>query len=403
LFVGGLVTACGGGEAPRQIATPVAEETTVWRSVDPPAAPGALAPSLKIIAGHVTLSWLEPLAEDRHRLIFSRFGDAGWTAPVEVVEGGDFFANWADLPAVTESGDGSLVAHWLAKTGEETYAYSIFLARSRDGGASWSELGQLNDDDTSTEHGFVSYVKEEDGLRAFWLDGREMAAGGDMTLRTAWIGESVSASQVLDPRVCECCSTDAVGSAAGALVVYRDRGDEETRDVTRLIGAADEWTAPAVVAADGWKLLGCPVNGPAVDAQGEQAALAWFTGADEAPRVQAALSTDGGHSFGSPVVVDPDEPAGRVDVVLDGQGGAVVSWLAVTPAGASVRLRWVSADGRQGEPIEVAITTAARASGFPRLALLGGSLYLVWVDTGPADGQRLRALAMPLERLPRPA
>ena len=372
------------------------------RAIDPPAAAGALAPNLAAAGGDPVLSWLEPLAGERHRLLVSRLEETGWTAPAVVAEGGGFFANWADLPAVAESGDGSLVAHWLARTGDETYAYSPFLARSIDGGASWSELGRLNDDGTLTEHGFVSYAVEGDALRAFWLDGRRMPGGGPMDLRTALIGDAVGASELLDERVCDCCSTDAAVAGETTLVVYRDRGASEVRDISRLLRGPGGGSEPRSVANDGWVIHGCPVNGPAVDADGAMAVVAWFTAAEESPRVQLAFSRDDGASFGPPALIDGEAPLGRVDVVLDGAGGAVVSWLAQAEEGGVVRLRRVGTDGGLGEPIDVAATGAARASGFPRLLRLGKTLYLAWVDTAPAEGQRLRARRLPLERLPAP-
>ncbi|MFQ5350238.1 MAG: hypothetical protein ACE5EG_07345 [Thermoanaerobaculia bacterium] len=395
----------GCGEAERDAAPggPLPPQSAaVLRQIDPPAGPGALAPNLALTAGGPLLSWLEPTAEGHHRLLTARFDGRDWEAPVVVTEGEGFFANWADLPAAAESGDGSLVAHWLAKTAADAYAYSIFLARSVDGGGTWTELGRLNDDDTPTEHGFVSYAAEADGLRAFWLDGREMGSGGPMGLRTALISETVGASELLDERVCECCSTDATPGPHGSLVVYRDRGDGEVRDISVVRGSADAWSAPAPTVADGWRIAGCPVNGPAVDAAGQVAAVAWFTAAGEAPRVQAAFSADGGATFGPVVLIDADSPHGRVDLVLDGGDGAIVSWLAAAGEAATVSLRRVRTDGAQGEALEVATTGAARASGFPRLVRRGEALYLAWVDTLPAEGQRIRARMVPVGGVPSP-
>ena len=76
-------------------------------------------------------------------------------------------------------------------------------------------------------------------------------------------------------------------------------------------------TEPATAVSDGWMIAGCPVNGPALDADGERVALAWFTAAGEAPRVQLAFSTDGGATFEEARTIDADAPAGRVDVVLE--------------------------------------------------------------------------------------
>jgi len=75
---------------------------------------------------------------------------------------------------------------------------------------------------------------------------------------------------------------------------------------------AQGWSAPSPVHADGWKVPGCPVNGPAVAASGRRVAVAWYTYADERPRVRLAFSDDAGARFGAPVEVDgPWEAASR--------------------------------------------------------------------------------------------
>ncbi len=406
VLVAWLAAGCGGAPVPppaAEQAGPV--ELTAGRQLDPPAAAGALAPNLLLVGERLYASWLEPAelgGGPGHRLQVAWLDGDEWSPPRTVAEGDNFFANWADIPALAAGADGSLVVHWLAKTAEPVYAYSIFLARSLDGGASWSPLGRLNDDDTATEHGFVSYAVDRDGLRAFWLDGREMEAGGAMTLRTALVGDTVGEREVLDERVCECCSTDAVTTAAGPLVVYRDRSAEEVRDVAVVRRTGDGWSEPALPFDDGWTIAGCPVNGPEAAAADGTVATAWFTGAGETPRVQVAFSTDAGASFGPPRAIDSYKPLGRVDLVLDGAGGAVVSWLASPGDAGSVRLRRVLADGRMGEMLAVAATGASRKSGFPRLVRSDGTLFLAWVDTLPEDGQRIRLRAVPLSAVPVP-
>lgn len=389
-----------------------AGEAAAVRPLDPPAAPGAMAPRLTPAGEGLLLTWIEPVAapgtpgtvegESGHRLRFSRLsgGKAGetWSEPVTVAEGTDFFANWADFPGAVEAADGTLWAHWLAKTGPETYAYSIFLARSEDGGATWAPAGVLHDDGLQAEHGFVSWLPGEGGAaRAFWLDGREMPGGGPMTLRAGTVTPAGIDSERIDAKVCDCCQTDAAMTSSGPVVVYRDRSDQEIRDIYILRRAADGgWTEPAPVHRDGWKIPGCPVNGPAVSAQGERVAVAWFTAAEPTPRVLAAFSDDGGASFGEPVVVDGERPLGRVDVELVEGGGAVVSWLAVDAKkgdGAAVKLRRVAPGGAAGEPVTLAATSAARSSGFPRMARRGGDLVLVWVEGGEVSN--LRGVAIP--------
>jgi hypothetical protein len=407
---------------------PASPAVAGWRESAPEVAPGAaMAPNFGTARDGVLLTWLEKLPAGGHALRFSRRRAGGaaatsnaaagaattsgaaagaaarWTPPVTIAAGTDFFANWADFPAVAEAADGSLVAHWLAKTGGDTYAYGIHLARSTDGGATWKAIGLLHDDGIPAEHGFVSFVPEGQGLRAFWLDGRDTPGGGAMALRTAVISAAatVGRSEVIDRRVCDCCQTGAAVGAAGPVVVYRDRSDAEIRDMSIVRRLDMGWSAPATVHADNWKIPGCPVNGPSVAAAGKRVAVAWFTDAQPGARVQAVFSEDGGRSFGAPTLIDGERPMGRVGLQLAGPDGndAVVVWLAMTGDRAEVRLRRLGADGNAGAPVVLAATTAARSSGVPRIALAGDELWAVWVEDG--DAARLRVGSLPLAKLPR--
>ncbi|MEE8524382.1 MAG: sialidase family protein [Thermoanaerobaculia bacterium] len=358
------------------------------RSVDPPSGPGAMAPELAASDGGALLTWLEP-TDDGHVLYLAELQGRQWTAAGRIATGDAFFANWADRPTVAEAADGSRFAHWLWKLGADTYAYGAELARSGDGGATWEPLGLLHDDASASEHGFVSYAPLADGgLQAFWLDGREMPGGGAMQLRSVRLGASApGASTLLDERVCECCDTSAATTAAGPLVVYRDRGPSEVRDVAVVRATGEGWSEPVVIHADGWQIHGCPVNGPAVAADGNRVAVAWFTAAPRA-RVAVVFSDDAGASFGAPAVVDDGDPLGRVDVALDARGRALVSWMGSTDDGAEIRWRRVERDGDVGPVGVVAATTAKRSAGVPRMLRRGDELLFAWVED--AEPSRLR-------------
>lgn len=362
-----------------------AEGVLAVELVEVPAKPGSLAPNWSVdTGGALLLTWLEPdsaAQPTRHSLQKARFNGAEFGAAQELAAGSDFFANWADLPAVAIGGDGVPVAHWLEKLGEATYAYGAQLVA----GPSWEPQGLLHDDASPTEHGFVSFVPIDDGIQAFWLDGRSMAGEppGSMELRTARLEGGVpSASELLDPRVCECCATDATLTSLGPLVVYRDRSEREIRDISVVRATPAGWSEPATVATDGWQIEGCPVNGPAVAAAGAQVAVAWFTAAAEQPKVRIAFSKDAGQTFGAPFEVEAGRPLGRVDLVLDEQGVASLVWLETVADEAEIRLARFTAAG-QAAPNRILVrTSAARRSGFPRLARLGDDLVLAWVEVG---------------------
>jgi hypothetical protein len=349
-----------------------------------------MAPYLAADGEDLLLSWLEP----SYRLLVARLHEGAWSAPAVIAEGSDFFANWADVPKVAVAGDGTMWAHWLAKLGEETYAYGIFLASSGDGGVTWQPRGTLHDDRTPTEHGFVAYAPEGDGLRAVWLDGRAMLDDGPMALRSTVLGENMAPSEVLDDRVCECCPAELAATPAGAVAFYRDRSPDEVRDMGVVRLSAAGWTAPEILHPDGWEIPGCPVNGPAADARGDELAVAWFTAADQRPRVQIAFSGDAGATFSAPLLVDGESPLGRVDLAMAGGGEAWVSWLAVAGDVAAVRIARVGTSGVT-ETRTVATTGASRASGIPRLARVGDEVFVAWVESSDERPSAVRVAHLP--------
>ena len=397
---------CAGAVRGGDEAAPTEDRAAGPIRADPPASSQAMAPHLAPTRdGGALLTWLEPLSGGSHRLRLSRFAHGAWSVPVTVAEGPTVVANWADVPSAAEAGS-LIVAHWAERRGGDGHAYDVVLARSTDGGATWKRLGTAHDDGVAAEHGFVSLVPEGDRVRAFWLDGRESARTGDMTLRTALIGEGVEAGELLDPRVCECCSTAAAPTADGVFLAYRDRSGEEVRDVSfvrrvQVDRAGDRgraWTRPRPVHVDGWRIAGCPVNGPAVAAAGRDVVVAWYTYAGRRHSVRAAFSRDGGASFAPAIEVDGPRgaraPLGRVSLALDSRGEALVSWVASERDGAEILVRRVAADGRLGPERLVARTRAERRSGIPRMVATSGDRLLVtWTELAPR--QRLRGVLVP--------
>jgi peroxiredoxin len=378
-------------------------------AIDPPAGPGSLAPNLSPAAdGGALLTWLEPSGKS-HRLRLSRFRGGAWSEPVTVSEGPAIAAGWADVPSAVETAGGVVVAHWAERRGQNAHATDVILARSTDGGATWRRLGSAHDDGTPTEHGFAALVAEGDRVRAFWLDGRETAKAEDgaMTLRTALVGKTIEAGELIDARVCDCCSTAAARTADGWLLAYRDRSDDEIRDISFLARADGERAkgngapaAPQTVHRDGWRISGCPVTGPVVAAAGREVAVAWYTNAEKRDSVRIAFSHDAGASFAPAIEVDGPgatrAPLGRVGLALDPAGGALVSWVAAEwqAEAADILIRRVAPDGRLGPERKVGRTRSERASGTPRIAALRGQLLVAWTDR---DESRVRAALLPAD------
>jgi hypothetical protein len=363
-----------------------------------PAGPGSAEPNLALgPGGRVYLSWIELAADSAHVLKFAtlqgnRFGPAH-----EVAGGakGDWFVNWADFPSILAVSGERLVAHWLKRSGMGRYAYGVRVARSNDGGRTWSAAVTPHRDNSESEHGFVSLFRVGNEVGIAWLDGRKHAAAkseaeAEMSLRFTTLagGGRLGADREIDARACDCCQTSAAITSRGPVIVYRDRSEQEIRDISIVRYEKGGWTQPRPVHRDNWKIAACPVNGPAVSAQGNRLAVAWFTAANEQARVYVAFSGNAGDSFSAPIRVDDGAPAGRVDVQLLPDNSALVSWLERVNDRAEVRIRRVFADGRRGAPRTTAKSSAERASGFPHIIWRGRDVVLAWTEPGrPAQVQ----------------
>lgn len=277
--------------------------------------------------GLVYLSWIEKKM-GKSFLKISTFTNEQWSEPMIISSGDNWFVNWADYPLVAADGANNLIAHYLEKSEQGKYTYDVKITTSGDAGKTWDIAKILNDDGKKAEHGFVSMIPYGDNYFVSWLDGRNSVMKGEgghseghhgqMSIRGAVIDKQGNKSNEweLDNRVCDCCQTSAAITANGPVVVYRDRSEEEIRDISIVRFVNGKWTAPKPIFTDSWKIAGCPVNGPRIDAIDNNVAVAWFTSPDKNAQVNIVFSNDGGASFNSPLRIDDGKVIGRVDVAM---------------------------------------------------------------------------------------
>lgn len=358
-------------------------------SLTNPSAANSVGPQLTVSRKGVLLSWIEQ-ADGRATLKFAERTTRGWSPARTVASGSDWFVNWADVPSVIRLADGTLAAHWLQKSGGDSYAYDVRLSYSRDDGRTWVPSFTPHTDGTKTEHGFASLFQMPGtgGLGLVWLDGRNMKpgqgehGGGDMSLRFAAYDRTWKQVQDagVDLKVCECCPTSVAASSEGPIAVYRNRAEGEIRDihVTRFAGGT--WSEPAPVAKEDWQFPACPVNGPSVSARGKNVAVAWFQAKDGQPKAFVAFSSDAARSFGKPIRLDAEGTLGRVDVEMLDDGSVAAAYIDLTGNRAEFRVRHVTPDGVLSAPVSIATLANNRSSGYPRMALAGDELVFAWVD-----------------------
>ena len=349
--------------------------------------------------GELYLSWIEVTDAGLPALKFASRTADGWSAARSVVESEDMIVDYADFPSLLALGKGAFAAHWMSAIPDHE-GYKVNLSVSQDDGQTWTKPVVPHRDGTPTEHGFLSMAAApQGGVAAVWLDSRNLSgdkpASDEVAMMYTTIGldGTLGPESVVDGRVCECCQTSAALVPEGILTVYRDRSKSEIRDITIVKFDGKQWSQPKTVFDDGWQINACPINGPAIAAQGRNVAVAWFTAANDKPKVQVAFSTDGGNTFGKPVQVDDGNPVGRVDVVVLESGKAFVSWLEKTDAGGEVRLREAAPDGTRQPSITAGKTAAGTSSGFPRMDKGAGSILLAWMDT---NANRVRTATLPV-------
>ena len=354
-------------------------------------------------AGQVYLSWVNQ-DNELAQLVYSKLMDTGWSNPIVIGEGADWFINWADFPMLSVS-NGNMAAHWLRISDDGAYDYDIEARFYDEKNRKWSEKRVIHTDGVSAEHGFVSMLpiseQGETNTLITWLDGRNTKAGeeyGEMTLRAGIfdsLGETLSEWEI-DHRVCDCCQTSTAMTAKGPLVVYRDRSSDEIRDISMVRYSSGEWTKPRTIHDDKWQINGCPVNGPAVSAKDDQVAVAWFTAKEDTPKVQLALSSDSGDTFSEPIVIASPETNGRVDTAILKADAIAVSWIDITEAHAKIMLSLFSSQGVLLHTSVVAKTSASRRSGFPIIESVGDSVFVTWTDVGETPQVKVARLEFEL-------
>jgi len=353
-----------------------------------PTVGNSMQPFLFKDGNNVLMSWTQKINDSSYTLNYSTLSDKKWSIAKEITRGNDWFVNWADFPAIAKNKE-NILTHYLQKSDPATFAYDVHIKQSQNAGLTWDDDKKLHQDSTLTEHGFVTLLPYKDGFFATWLDGRNTGAGahgdshesvGAMNIRAATITKNgdISDDTLVDAKTCDCCQTSAAITQNGPIIVYRDRTDEEIRDIYISRQVDNKWTEPKAIYNDNWKINGCPVNGPKAASFENTLVVAWFTAANNKPKVNFSFSDDNGESFEMPIQIDNGKAIGRVDVALIDKENALVSWMESTEFAAEIKVMKVNKNGTKSAAFVVSPISAARGSGFPQMELVNNELIFAW-------------------------
>jgi hypothetical protein len=347
-----------------------------------PSVPGSIQPNWALAAdGSALLSWVEPSKDGSYTLRYAMRRGSAWSEARTITAGREFWRHPAEIPELLALGDGTLLAHWVEKGKDSSDAEYIFVSSSHDG-IRWTAPLMAHRDRGPVQHGLASIVAS--GPREasiLWLQALKGEDGPVSLMRTivGADGKEISEEE-LDKDVCSCCPTSVVKTAKGLLVAYRGHNSKDIRDIYVLRFENGRWSSSKNVNPDKWEINACPVNAASAAAKDNRVAIAWYTEADDKPRVQLVFSSDAGTTFTKPVAISTGDALGYASTALSDDGGAFVSWLEEGDNSTRLMARRVSPAGAAGPVLQVA-EGSRQSLGYPRLLHSGSDTWIAWGDS----------------------
>lgn len=342
--------------------------------------------------GSPLLSWVETAKDGSYTLRYAIHRGTQWSEPRTIAANRHFFRQPAESPSVISFADGSLLAEWVEIPPASSEAEYMYVSASKDG-VRWTAPVMAHQDRSPVQHALASMVASgEREASLVWLEALKGEDAPSALKRTVVSSDGkVVKEESLDRDVCTCCPTSIVKTSRGLLVAYRDYTPQEIRDIAIIRFENGRWLPSRILNPDKWEINACPVNGASATAKDNRVAIAWYTEAQDSPRTQLVLSSDGGATFSRPIRVSTGNSFGHVSAALDEQGGVFVSWLEEGEGAEGVRLlvRHVTSAGVGGPATQVA--QGLRLSiGYPRLLHAGGETWIAWGNSGTAKIQTVR-------------
>lgn len=335
--------------------------------------------------GSVYLSWIDTLGAEGHALRYAKWSDGKWGEPETIAKGKGWFVNWADFPALTVLTDGSMFAHWLTRYPEGgKYGYGIRIASKASGANEWKQTHSMRLEEKDDYAGFLTFIPNAGGA-IYLVPPLAPEDGHRKTVRFVSFSKDGSMAKdiELDADACSCCQTAVGRTSRGLIAAYRDHQPGEIRNIAIVRERDGVWSKPETLHADGWKINGCPTDGPSIATSGSDAAVMWLTRATDQPKVKAVLSRDGGLTFGSPIPMDDGNPAGRPSITMLDTKSFLGVWLEKTSdKTVEIRARRIGLDGKRGASKRIAEASFGRAVGVPRVVVSGDKVLVAWRDVG---------------------
>jgi hypothetical protein len=139
-------------------------------------------------------------------------------------------------------------------------------------------------------------------------------------------------AQAITGGVCYCCKTSVVAHGSSVYGAWRHVYPGSIRDIALTVSrdGGRTFTAPVRVSDDGWKIDGCPENGPALAVDDDaRVHVVWVTppdGKSDTPLEMFYAASNDGASFTDRVKVPTSGQAGHAQIAALSDGSLLVAW-----------------------------------------------------------------------------
>jgi hypothetical protein len=303
-------------------------------------------------------------------------------------------------PKIAAGPAGKLIVTFATR--DDQYNGHAFVARSSDGGTSFSEPAPITANSPSQR--FETAAIDKDGRAFFaWIDKRDAAAAkaankpyAGAALAYAWEdgkGGSLPDAKIAQDNTCECCRIAVSFAGPGKpAILFRNIFPGSVRDHA-VVTFSDPSTPGTLdrVSDDDAVLDGCPHQGPSLSVGPDGAYhAAWLALGNKRKGLYYARSLNGGKTFSSPMPLGDAARQNSRPAVLATGDSVTLAYKAFDGERTTVEVMTSRDSGASWSAPQAAAATADD-SDHPQLLSDGKRVYLSWLTR--KDGYRL----IPLE------
>ena len=348
--------------------------------------------------GEVFLSWTEEAEGEEGRNVFvATLGSDGRVSgeprqmndqPGEISSHGG-----ENLAKFTVNLNGGVAGIWMKSlpeyhTGEMRFAHA-------DSDAAFSAATTLNDDDRTVNHAFSTITTGPDGkVYAAWIDGRNRTSFEDDRQQMFMAvsedgGRSYSENHLVANGVCPCCRPNIAFLDGGETLIVSHRfvtkpDNIRNHVVIRSTDGGQTFGDPVLISDDGWASSGCPHAGASMtaDALGQIHSV-WWTGGrtDEEAGIYYTYSEDGGQSFLPRQLITKASPKRvlHTQVRTDSNNNLYAVWVNIQDEKPQIFLAHRQTGTAEWSPIEQ-LSDGTQNALYPMLAVDHDRLYVTWTE-----------------------